>query len=239
MQLCGLYWSQEYWDTKIEDFYLKYYDRNTLTREPKGENFTFNANLETKEGKYKLDELYFAKLESIKGIQLYYIQNSYKNLARFLITSPSMNFIQFSGKYDNKIIISYYMNGLKIALRNISDYVEIGESIFNRGDMESLVIASSNSTTIRFIECNIEFDRVPDFSGPQYRVESFEFIDSKPCDRRTNKITDFLRIIKAISDSTMKNSLKKFKYRIWGVTKREIEDAIKDNGMVQIEILSI
>ena len=155
-------------------------------------------------------------------------------MLQFIWSSKSPKNFVFNENSNRRVSISYYSNCLKTFLAEANELVNIKYSILNVDDLESIIKGSSNSIQTRFYYSDFIINRQPDFSGPCYLITLIDFYNPYDCDVGIQEYDKLRMIIKAISESSLKISLKRFEYSSWSMNENEVKELFKDFDMRDI-----
>ena len=118
---------------------------------------------------------------------------------------------------------------------------EVFISLFrlSKSSMESIIKASCNSDRIVFCFCFLDYetDTDIDISGPDYKTTYLSFRASGCQSNWNSSPTKLKRIIKAISLSSFKNSLKTLDILGWGLGVTEVEWVLDEFKMKHVKIV--
>ena len=140
---------------------------------------------------------------------------------------------------ENKPEIDFYLDGLSKALPAASTEVYIWDFNFSNLAFDRIVKASANSKRIivrsSSIDCSCNFD----FGGYNYNTEYFGLLDcgDKVGDNWSSYPSKLEQIIYAISDSSMKKSLKTLNVYNCGVKAKTIEKLLKQYKFKSVTVI--
>ena len=99
--------------------------------------------------------------------------------------------------------------------------------------------ASANSDRIVFLGCQVDLSSDIDFSGPEYRTTYLSFMQTG--DRKVNDWKNhperLKRVIKAISECSLKNSLKTLNVCDSDVAVKTVEEMLKEFKLDGIQVI--
>ena len=187
-------------------------------------------------------------LPDLKLIAVRYIGEDNEDIKTLLMNSVVKSKSLFFNNHvlpefrTSKIDIGNYMEALMSTFPKIEKEVFFYYMKINAKQFSSIVKNWSHLKRIGFIKCKIsvaggvEFTKQDLLEDP-YKIESFNF-KGWGDGYRGGIITeaDFDKIIKAMSESTLKNSLQRIRTNDLNIEKREIEKILSKYGMEKVEI---
>ena len=199
-------------------------------------NFEFEPRLDLPEERDLLTKFKSTQFSIVKKIDLYPIKNSDGYLLEFLYKSAPSETFHFSGPYNDLILVSFYIDGLKQILSGVTKTAYFLNSLFTTEDLEKVVNASSNTENLVFSYSSFNLETQPKFDGWNYKINSIKITEAWTHNNWKNDLTDIKMIIKAIANSWMKYSIKVFGVKGWYIANYLIEDEFKIYQMGQVRV---
>ena len=182
------------------------------------------------------------KLPEIKRIYLQYIPENNSELLQFLEkSSPDrLRILTFGWNSTARVKIDFYLDGLKKALKGVSKEVLANYWIYSKDSLEKMVKASANCERLIIRQSVTDCDQDLDFSGPVYKVKYFGFpywgdYAGNAWSTNPDKLR---RIIKAISESSMKESLTTLNILQCGVSIQNAKSLLNAYGMPIVNVVT-
>ena len=186
------------------------------------------------------------RLPDINLVWLWFVPNSNKNVEAFLsnIAPKNLRMLKFGGEafYEDAfpVDINFYLKGLLNSFTLTTEIVIFENWNFTDSDFEFLIKAGSHIYCFTFQYCRFDLKSEISLEGPAYNIEEISFYHSGTNhDNNWREYPEKLeRVIKAIGNSSLKQSLNKIELLCWGVAQKEIEDMQDKYGVSNIEIQS-
>ena len=182
------------------------------------------------------------KFPDIKRVHFQYVPEINEDLLKFLKhSSPKTpKIFTFGWNSSNLVKIDYYLEGLEIALKGTTKEVLLNYWPHTKESLERIVKASSNCTRFIIRNSKINCENEFDFSGPSYNISYFSlsYCGDYHQDGWSTNPERLGKIIKAISESTMKNKLTTFNINQWGVGVPVAKSLLVAYGMPDVIVTS-
>ena len=133
--------------------------------------------------------------------------------------------------------IDYYLDGLDTALKGAAKEIFTCYWIHSKQSLERVFKASCNSSRLIFRYSKLDWDNDFDFSGPKYNTTHLSFSQwgNGSGDNWSSNPEKLGRIIKAISLSSMKDSLQTLNVGGCGVSVQEVKEMLSTHGMANVQ----
>ena len=137
--------------------------------------------------------------------------------------------------------IDYYLEGLDTALKGVTEEVYTFDWIHSKQSLERVIKASCNSSRIIIEHSKLDWDNDFDFSGPNYNTTylSFNGCGNNHGNNWYSNPEKLGRIIKAISMSSMKDSLQTLDVDDCGVSDQKVKEMLSTHGMANVQYVKI
>ena len=137
--------------------------------------------------------------------------------------------------------IDYYLDGLDTAFKGVTKEVFTFCWSHSKLSLERVIKASCNASRI-IISCSkLDWDNDFDFSGPHYNTSYLSFLmwGNYHGNNWSTNPEKLGRIIKAISECSMKDSLQTLNVSYCGVTIHKVEEMLFTHGMSNVQSIHI
>ena len=147
----------------------------------------------------------------------------------------------FGLNMDTLTKIDYYLDGLDKALKRVTKEVFIRYWNHSKQSLERVFKASSNSSRLIVKNSKLDWNNDFDFSGPEYNTTFLSFgLWGNGHGNNWNTNPEKLgRIIKAISLSSMKDSLQTLNVYDCGVTIEKTKEMLSTHGLSNVQLWKI
>ena len=213
------------------------------------ENKTLYINME-KDSDKVYDLLDLCKPLTYDKVFFNNIPERNKDLHRFLMSTFPKNPLKFSFGWENSniYVIDFYLDGLVNVLKEMTNEIFVCKWDFSQLSLERFIKASSNCSKLVIRHSMLDFDDTLDFSGPSYKILYFSlerwggWFDANctgMCnDDEWRECPDkFRQIIKSISESSMKDSLRTLNIKLCGTTYKAAKRLLEKYGMEKVNIV--
>ena len=132
--------------------------------------------------------------------------------------------------------IDYYLDGLDTALKGVTKEIFIRYWNHSKQSLERVFKASFNSSRLIIKNSKLDWDNDFDFSGPHYKTTYLSFGNwGINHDNNWSSNPEKLgRIIRAISLSSMKDSLQTLNVWSCGVSVQKVKEMLSTHGMPNV-----
>ena len=203
--------------------------------------FYLNLDLENNQTHELIKAYKYVKLPRLKKLRLKHFIAGDQEVERFMTYSfpEKLNYFTFSLWCEKSQNITQYMDILKPCLQRTKKQIVFCDSIMNSKQLSQLVQYSKHCSGLWLNGCTINVDSEIDFGNEiPYNIKFLSFCRSgKPSksDWATN-LPDMMAIMKAISQSNLKNSLDEINIFHCGVSIEEVSQVLKNNGIENIKV---
>ena len=206
------------------------------------EEYFLNLNMQELYTKEMLTTLSKIKLPIIRRLRLVSISGEDEKLQQFLkLAAPeNIKIFDFNTPAFEKININYYSDSLSNFLTSVTKEVFINNWVLDNDTWESIVKGSVNSDRIVICNSTLDPDNEYDFSGPEYKTTYFsiQFWGSKENGDWGQHPERLERLIHAICNSYLRESLITINICGWNISDEEVVHILKNNGVDNINVVS-
>ena len=205
-------------------------------------NIVISMNLYIlKRGRFILAKIIVFRLPDISLVLLEYVPEADSDVILFLKHLCPLNPREFvfnwyaSARYK----IDYYLDAFEKAVKHMTGDVKLNFWIHSRNSLERVVKASANSTRLIIRFSKIDWDQDFDFKGPVYNIKYFglPWWGDQSEDGWSSAPDKLRRIIKSISESSMKETLETINVHQWGVSVEKVKDFLKLYELNKVKVV--
>ena len=192
-------------------------------------NIVVSINLHiSKRGKIIYIKIIVFRLPDISLVLLEHIPEADSDVLLFLKYSCPLNPREFVFNWNASACykIDYYLDAIEKAVKHMTGDVKLNHWIHSKSSLERVVKASASSTRLIIRHSKIDWEQDFDFKGPVYNIKYFglPFWGDFSEDGWSSAPDKLRRIIKAISESSMKETLGTINLYQCGVSVEKIKD---------------
>ena len=140
-------------------------------------------------------------------------------------------------KTDLPIDISFYLEVIENICKNTHEWVKFNNCYISDSSFQSIIKYCHNTSTVVLSGCKFDLDSLS-FLGPSYSIKTLDFIYSG--DRYSNNWKEeknkFRAIVKAISECTLKDSLKQLSIKHWGIKREMAKQTLEQYGLYDVYV---
>mmetsp|Transcript_37997 Transcript_37997/g.43638 ORF Transcript_37997/g.43638 Transcript_37997/m.43638 type:complete len:182 (-) Transcript_37997:21-566(-) len=152
----------------------------------------------------------------------------------------SLQFFVFNYVSDTMISAAFYLDGLKDAIKGVTEEVFLQSLELGENELQELIKAASQCSRLVFYGSNVHCSSALDFNiESEYKTKSLSFI----CSGKSGKTSDWLKdkqvfenIVKAICQCSLKDSLQEINVYDCSLDLAVVKDMFQKHGMQNIDV---
>lgn len=185
------------------------------------------------------------RLPDLEQLKINRIQNvEDANVRDFLAECAPVNIKRFGFQKEGRDFLpfEFYGDALLSVLPRVTDKVAIGFTIFSAHEFEQVIQKCSNVHTLKFIAFRVDSDTELNFGDAQYAIKKLVFDGNHPGEDFKDWREDpskFANIVKAISASSLSQSLEQIVLDECGIKVDEARQICEENGLGHVKCTDI